>query len=306
MLISSLWYCGATGEAIKRRSVDFCTIGLVFASLIVIVELSLQIKSCWYFSDYNSNAGADDYDHHPAYNFDYPPSYPPYANDDYFNLYPPGYPPYANDDHHFDDDYDDDYNYNYYLDDYYYPTQPPTDYYLPPYYNTNDDWHYHDDHSGGYYHEHHHSHHDDDYNDFVYDYTVRRNNKRLLMPYIDFLSSAATASAGDSNASVPSYEGVAIFALALSVLSLLYALVGAAIPIYTDGLTTPSSRTGTPRRCNAIVQLVFAAVFSVSWFVAACLTTYIGPFTAAGNGYFAVWGAFACSVSTVLILKKQI
>jgi len=98
---------------------------------------------------------------------------------------------------------------------------------------------------------------------------------------------------------IPKYRGVAIYALVVSVLSLIHALV-------TAGFAAVSRRTNQNRRCNAKFQLIFMAVGAILWILVACLTTFIGPFTTTGNAYFAAWGGVACSILSVLIFKKEI
>ena len=50
-------------------------------------------------------------------------------------------------------------------------------------------------------------------------------------------------------------------------------------------------------KCSAAIRRAAALLLLALWVVAAGVLTFRGPFVATGNGYFAVWIGFACSIA---------
>jgi len=69
-----------------------------------------------------------------------------------------------------------------------------------------------------------------------------------------------------------------------------YTLAVAVIAIVFGLVTVGISRFGKDK-IDAKIRFWCLLLILVLWIVAACLTTFIGPFLTTGNGYFAVWGS---------------
>jgi|Transcript_13318 hypothetical protein len=80
---------------------------------------------------------------------------------------------------------------------------------------------------------------------------------------------------------------IASYGLSVAVVSIVFGLV-----IFTFSMIGNEDRKLDPK-----IRLWTLATLIVLWLVAACLTTFIGPFTITGNGYFAVWG---CTIASGL------
>lgn len=76
----------------------------------------------------------------------------------------------------------------------------------------------------------------------------------------------------------PNYR-IASYAVSVSVLGLIFGLLIAGFSLAGGD------------KLNAKIQFWTLAVLLVMWLVAACLTTFVGPFITTGNGYFAVWAS---------------
>jgi len=76
-----------------------------------------------------------------------------------------------------------------------------------------------------------------------------------------------------------SNKGIASYTLAVAVIAIVFGLV-----------TMGMSRFGKDK-IDTEIQFWCLLLILVLWIVAACLTTFIGPFLTTGNGYFAVWGS---------------
>jgi len=76
-----------------------------------------------------------------------------------------------------------------------------------------------------------------------------------------------------------SNKGIASYTVAVAVIAIVFGLV-----------TMGMSRFGKDK-IDTEIQFWCLLLILVLWIVAACLTTFIGPFLTTGNGYFAVWGS---------------
>lgn len=76
-----------------------------------------------------------------------------------------------------------------------------------------------------------------------------------------------------------SNKGIASYTLAVAVIAIVFGLV-----------TVGISRFGKDK-IDAEIRFWCLLLILVLWIVAACLTTFVGPFLTTGNGYFAVWGS---------------
>ena len=90
--------------------------------------------------------------------------------------------------------------------------------------------------------------------------------------------------------------GITTYTLVLSILTMLYGL-------FTAGY---ARLTSDNVRLDPKIRLGFIFVFIILWILAACLTTFIGPFLTTGNGYFAAWGAVVCTVVAFVDTKREI
>mmetsp|Transcript_18609 Transcript_18609/g.46168 ORF Transcript_18609/g.46168 Transcript_18609/m.46168 type:complete len:414 (-) Transcript_18609:371-1612(-) len=82
-------------------------------------------------------------------------------------------------------------------------------------------------------------------------------------------------------------KGISGYGLSVAVVSIVFGLV-----IFTFTMIGNEDRKLDPK-----IRLWTVSILIVLWLVAACLTTFIGPFTVTGNGYFAVWG---CTIAAGL------
>ena len=107
------------------------------------------------------------------------------------------------------------------------------------------------------------------------------------------------------------YRNIAYYATAMSIVSVLLGLVtfGWRLCRLVRG-TEPATTSTTPPTPNEILMLEARywslIVLVLLWIVAACLTTFIGPFLITGNGYFAVWAAPFFSGLTFLSVQKDV
>jgi len=90
--------------------------------------------------------------------------------------------------------------------------------------------------------------------------------------------------------------GIATYTLVVSILTILYGLLTAGIARLTSDNV----------RLDPKIRLGFMFVFVILWILAACLTTFIGPFLTTGNGYFAAWGAVVCTVAAFVDTKREV
>lgn len=91
-------------------------------------------------------------------------------------------------------------------------------------------------------------------------------------------------------------KGIASYGLSVAVVSIVFGLV-----IFTFSMIGNEARKLDPN-----VRLWTLAILVVLWLVAACLTTFIGPFTNTGNGYFAVWGCTIVSGLAFASVQSEI
>lgn len=92
------------------------------------------------------------------------------------------------------------------------------------------------------------------------------------------------------------YSGISSYCLAVSVVGLLFGLTTAIL----------AKVQGGGKQLSPLIRFWFVVVLSVMWIVAACLSTFIGPFLTTGNGYFAVWGAVLfCGLSFSTIQEEM-
>lgn len=94
-----------------------------------------------------------------------------------------------------------------------------------------------------------------------------------------------------------SNKGIAAYALAVSVIAIVYGLV-------TAGFSIMAARNGTDKLDAKIGFWIVLVVFVMS-ILSAFLTTFIGPFLTTGNGYFAVWGSVLFSGLACSKLRKE-
>lgn len=83
------------------------------------------------------------------------------------------------------------------------------------------------------------------------------------------------------------YKGIASYGLSVAVISIVFGLIIAAFSIIGN----------EDRKIDPKIRLWTLVALLVLWLVTACLTTFVGPFTITGNGYFAVWG---CTIASGL------
>jgi len=96
---------------------------------------------------------------------------------------------------------------------------------------------------------------------------------------------------------IRSNKGIAAYALAVSVISIVFGLV-------TAGFSVMAARNGTDK-LNAKIGFWIVLVVFVMSIISAFLTTFIGPFYTTGNGYFAVWGSALFSGLACSKLRKE-
>lgn len=82
-------------------------------------------------------------------------------------------------------------------------------------------------------------------------------------------------------------KGIASYGLSVAVISIVFGLVIAAFSMIGN----------EERKLDPKIRLWTLALLVVLWLLTACLTTFIGPFTITGNGYFVVWG---CTIASAL------
>lgn len=95
------------------------------------------------------------------------------------------------------------------------------------------------------------------------------------------LSSIIATIALGSDWKYGTYRGVAGFALSVCVFAILFGLA----TVYFSKF----ARGGT--QLDPKIKFWCIAAVLVLWILAACLTTFIGPFLTTGNGYFSVWAS---------------
>jgi hypothetical protein len=76
-------------------------------------------------------------------------------------------------------------------------------------------------------------------------------------------------------------KGVASYALSVAVISLVFGIVVRAFSMFLDD----------DKQLDPRIRMYTLAALLLLWIVAACLTTFIGPFLTTSNGYFAVWAS---------------
>lgn len=87
------------------------------------------------------------------------------------------------------------------------------------------------------------------------------------------------------------YTGGAVFALVVSILTLILAVALLAM---------------TRTMASARVELPVLALFALLWTSMACVVTFNGPFLLPGNGYFGSWaGTAACCHATYIVYKSN-
>lgn len=91
-----------------------------------------------------------------------------------------------------------------------------------------------------------------------------------------------------------SNKGIASYALAVAVISIVFGLV-------TMGMSRFAKDELNPK-----IRFWCLLVILVLWIAAACLTTFIGPFLTTGNGYFAVWGSVVFAVMAFVDTQKEL
>jgi hypothetical protein len=83
-----------------------------------------------------------------------------------------------------------------------------------------------------------------------------------------------------------SYVGISGYGLFVACSSLLFGLVVVIMSMVAPG------------KLDAKIKMYTLGAFLVLWIIAACLTTFQGPFLNTGNGYFAAWGSvFAAAMA---------
>lgn len=56
---------------------------------------------------------------------------------------------------------------------------------------------------------------------------------------------------------------------------------------------------------KGMMNVALMAVLTVLWIVAACLVTFVGPFTSTSNGYFASWAGFFTALYAAAAAYKE-
>ena len=93
-------------------------------------------------------------------------------------------------------------------------------------------------------------------------------------------------------------KGISAFALVVSTIAILFGLI-------TAGFSVMAARGGAAN-LDAMIRFWYVLVIFVLSIIAACLTTFVGPFLTTGNGYFAVWGSVVFSGLAFSKLRKEI
>lgn len=91
------------------------------------------------------------------------------------------------------------------------------------------------------------------------------------------------------------YRGIAGFALSVCVFSMLFGLATVYFAKFSRG----------GARLDPKIKFWCIAVLLVLWILAACLTTFVGPFLTTGNGYFSVWASVVFSGLAFVEAQKE-